>query len=111
MKLRFAVAALLILAGVESQAVFAQDAEERRPRFELGVGAWISQGETKWAHNASSIPGLGNPTSKLTYKDVGTNVFEVTGRLWVTPTWFGRLNVGVAGIGGGRLTDDDFLAL
>ena len=101
------------LAAVpDRQVLFAQDAvEERRPRVELGVGAWISTGETKWAHNASSIPGLGNPTSKLTYKDVGTNVFEVTGRLWVTPTWFGRLNVGVAGIGGGRLTDDDFLAV
>ncbi len=111
MKLRFAVAALLILAGVESQAVFAQDAEERRPRFELGLGAWISTGETKWAHNASSIPGLGNPTSKLTYEDTGTNVFELTAKLWITPKWFGRLTGGYAGIGGGRLTDDDYLAV
>lgn len=111
MKLRFAVAALLMLAGVESQAVFAQDTEERRPRFELGLGAWISTGETKWAHNASSIPGLGDPTSKLTYQDVGTNVFEVTAKLWITPKWFGRLTGGYAGIGGGRLTDDDYLAV
>ena len=100
---------LALAAALERQSLFAQDAvEERRPRVELGVGSWISTGETKWAHNASSIPGLGNPTSKLTYKDVGTNVFEVTGRLWVTPKWFGRLNVGYAGIGGGRLTDDDY---
>ena len=111
MKLRFAVAALLLLAGVESQAVFAQDAEERRPRFELGLGAWISTGETKWAHNASSIHGLGNPTSKLTYEDTGTNVFELTAKLWITPKWFGRLTGGYAGIGGGRLTDDDYLAV
>ena len=111
MKLRFAVAALLMLAVVESQAVFAQDTEERRPRFELGLGAWISTGETKWAHNASSIPGLGDPTSKLTYQDVGTNVFEVTAKLWITPKWFGRLTGGYAGIGGGRLTDDDYLAV
>ena len=41
MKLRIAVAALLMLAGVESQAVFAQDAEERRSRLELGVGGWV----------------------------------------------------------------------
>ena len=68
-------------------------------------------GETKWAHNASSIPGLGNPTSKLTYEDTGTNVFELTARLWVTPKWFGRLTGGFAGIGGGRLTDDDYLAV
>jgi hypothetical protein len=51
---------------------------------------------------------LGNPTSKLTYKDVGTNVIELTGKVWVTPRLFGRLNVGVAGIGGGRFTDDDY---
>lgn len=116
MRGRIAVAAclraVLLLATFESQAVFAEDGtEERRPKFELGIGAWISTGETKWAHNASEIPGLANPTSKLTYKDVGTNVLEVTGRLWVTPKWFGRLNVGFAGIGGGRLTDDDYLAV
>lgn len=116
MRLRIAVAvclrAFLLLAVVESQPVFAEEGTgERRPRFELGLGAWISTGETKWAHNASSIPGLGNPTSKLTYKDVGTNVAEITGRLWVTPKWFGRLNVGFANIGGGRLTDDDYLAV
>ena len=111
MKLRIAVAALLMLAGVESQSVLAQDMEERRPKFELGIGAWISTGETKWAHNASSIPGLGNPTSKLTYDDVGTNVFEVTAKLWFTPKWFGQLTGGYAGIGGGRLTDDDYLAV
>lgn len=112
MKLRIAVAALLMLAGVESQAVFAQDSEERRSRLELGVGGWVmTQGETKWAHNASSIPGLGDPTSKLTYKDVGTNIFELTARLWVTPKWFGRLTGGFGAIGGGRLTDDDYLAV
>ena len=26
----------------------------------------------------------------------------------MTPRWYGRLNVGYAGIGGGRLTDDDY---
>jgi hypothetical protein len=81
---------------------------ESRPKFDLAIGTWISTGNTHWAHNASSIAGLGNPTSKLTYKDVGTNVIEVTGKFWVTPKWFGRLNVGFAGIGGGRLTDDDY---
>ena len=81
---------------------------ESRPRFDFAIGTWISTGDTRWAHNASSMAGLGNPTSKLTYKDVGTNVIELTGKVWVTPKWFCRLNVGVAGIGGGRLTDDDY---
>ena len=115
MRLRSAIPACLtvtaLIMACYVQAAFAQDApEERRPKFELGVGAWISTGETKWAHDASSIPLLGNPSSKLTYKDVGTNIAEITGRLWVTPKWFGRLNVGFANVGGGRLTDDDYLA-
>jgi hypothetical protein len=46
----------------------------------------------------------------LTYKDVGTNVIDLTGTYWVRPQLFGRLNIGFAGIGGGRLTDDDYLA-
>jgi hypothetical protein len=91
------------------QIAAAQDSiTESRPKFDLAIGTWISTGNTHWAHDASSIAGLGNPTSKLTYKDVGTNVIEVTGKVWVTPKWFGRLNVGFAGIGGGRLTDDDY---
>jgi hypothetical protein len=85
--------------------------EEPRQRFEIAAGTWISSGETRWAHNASSSsPLLGNPTSKLTHKDVATNVFDLAGTYWFRPRLFGRLNIGVAGIGGGRLTDDDYLA-
>ncbi len=83
-------------------------AQESWPRVELSAGTWISVGDTRWAHNASSDPRLGNPTSKLTYKDVGTNVIDLTGKFWFAPRVFGRLNGGFAGIGGGRLTDDDF---
>lgn len=91
------------------QFAAAQDSNtESRPRFDLAIGTWISTGNTEWAHDASSTPGLGNPTSKLTYKDVGTNVVELTGKGWFTSRWFGRLNGGGAAIGGGRLTDDDF---
>ena len=85
-----------------------EPAEEQRPRVELSVGTWLSVGDTRWAHDASSVPGLGNPTSKLTYKDVGTNVIDLTGKVWFLPRVFGRLNFGYAGIGGGRLTDDDY---
>lgn len=96
-----AIATVSVSAG-EEQVL------ESRPKVELSAGTWISVGDTQWAHNASSVPGFGNPTSKLTYKDVGTNVIELTGKAWVAPKWFGRLNVGYAGIGGGRLTDDDY---
>jgi hypothetical protein len=95
-----------------AQEASAQDpTTESRPKFDIAIGTWISTGDTRWAHNASSSsPLLGNPSSKLIYKDVGTNVFDVAGTLWFTPRWFGRLNIGVAGIGGGRLTDYDYLA-
>lgn len=82
--------------------------QESRPRVELSAGTWISVGDTRWAHDASSVAGLGNPTSKLTYKDVGTNVIELTGKFWFVPMAFGRLNGGFADTGGGRLTDDDY---
>lgn len=91
------------------QNAAAQDPDTgSRPKFDIAVGTWISTGKTRWEHDASSIPGLGNPTSKLKYKDVGTNVIELTGTAWLTPRWFGRLNVGGASIGGGRLTDNDY---
>src|SRR4029077_17181084 len=99
---------ILGLACAVQIAAAQESITESRPRFDLAIGTWISTGNTHWAHNASSIAGFGNPTSKLTYKDVGTNVIELTGKVWVRPKWYGRLNVGFAGIGGGRLTDDDY---
>lgn len=81
---------------------------ESRPKIELSAGTWISVGDTRWAHNASSVPGFGNPTSQLTYKDAGSNVIDLTGKFWFSQRIFGRLNGGFADIGGGRLTDDDY---
>ena len=109
--LRWVTGSGLALCGIilSAQAAVAQEpVEESRQKFEFVIGTWISRGDTRWAHNASSVAGLGNPTSKLTYQDGGTNVIELTGKAWVTPKWFGRLNVGFAGIGGGKLTDDDY---
>ncbi len=79
-------------------------------RVELTLGTWISVGDTRWSHNASSQGLLGNPTSRLTYTDHSTNIAELTAKIYFRPHFFGRLQVGGAHIGGGRLTDDDFLA-
>ena len=35
-------------------------------------------------------------------------MIDLTAKVWVIPRVFGRLNFGYAGIGGGRLTDNDF---
>ena len=96
------------LAGTVQETAAQDPVTESRPKFDIAIGTWISTGYTRWAHNASSVAGFGDPTSQLTYEDVGANVIELTGTAWLTPRWFGRLNVGYAGIGGGRLTDNDY---
>lgn len=98
---------VLALGSGEAAEVF----QRSNVSVELGLSGWISQGETTWNHDASRVdPLLGNPTSKLTYKDVGTNVIEFSGKMKFARRWFVRANYGTAAIGGGRLTDDDFLA-
>lgn len=101
--------ALFATAAWASQAGAADPTPAKRVTVDIGVGTWISVGETRWSHNASAGSPLGNPTSRLTYDDHSTNIVELTAKVSVGPRWFGRLNIGGAKIGGGRLTDDDFL--
>jgi hypothetical protein len=78
---------------------------------EVGVTGWFTQGKTDWSHDASHLdPNLGNPSSKLKYEDVGTNVVELAGKVRFKNRLFLHANFGFAEIGGGRLTDDDFLS-
>jgi len=79
--------------------------------LDFGVTGWFSQGQTVWSQNASDLdPNLGNPTSRLTYKDVGTNVLELNGKVEFHNRIFLRGSFGFSAIGGGRLTDDDYLS-
>jgi hypothetical protein len=104
------LAVCLVSIFLTSAPGFAEDRPTgSRVKVDVGLGTWISTGETTWSHNASSIPPLGNPTSKLTYDDHSTNIVEFTAKISVGPRWFGRLNIGGASMGGGRFTDDDFL--
>lgn len=80
-------------------------------KFEAKLATWLSEGETRWSHNASGSSALlGNPTSELKYEDVGTNVVELGGTLTFRDRYFVRADYGFASIGGGRLTDDDYLS-
>lgn len=95
--------------------VLAADAPPAVPssiaRVDVGITGWFSQGETTWSHNANGLdPNLGNPTSKLKYKDTGTNVVELNARVDLRSRLFVRGVLGFGEIGGGRLTDDDFLS-
>ncbi|NGZ02405.1 MAG: hypothetical protein CV090_05070 [Nitrospira sp. WS238] len=105
----FLVLVILVLAPV-SRGLAEEVSPNKRFKVELGLGTWISVGDTRWSHDASTSFPLGNPTSRLIYTDHSVNVVEFTAKLSVGPRFFGRLNVGGAGIGGGRLVDDDFLS-
>jgi hypothetical protein len=80
-------------------------------QFEVRTGAWISEGNTRFSHNASvADPRFGNPTSRLEYQDTGTNVAEIGGTVTFRQRLFLRTDYGFGDIGGGRLTDDDFVS-
>jgi len=108
----FAVCACLLLQDVFLAVAEVGPAQSSSiARIDLGVTEWFSQGETNWSHNASGLdPNLGNPSSKLKYKDTGTNVTEIAGRVQLKNKMFVRGAFGYGSIGGGRLTDDDFLS-
>ena len=101
---------LLGLFALGSRGFAQESPSPSQNRVDLTLGTWISVGQARWSHNASSQGLLGNPTSRLTYADHSTNVVELTAKVYIKPRFFGRVQVGGAHIGGGRLTDEDFLA-
>ncbi|TKS60404.1 MAG: hypothetical protein EWM72_01443 [Nitrospira sp.] len=108
------VVALALLMAPAALA-WAQDGElQARPRVELSLRSWLfTAGETKWSHNASGLdPRLGNPTSKLTYKDNDTHIIELAGRVNVVRRWFVQGDVGFSvSFNRGLNVDDDFTAV
>lgn len=83
-------------------------------RVDVSLATWLSEGRTRWSHNASQAnPNFGNPTSELDYKDVGTTVTELGGKVSFpkrTFQYFLRGQVGYGAVGGGRLVDDDYVS-
>jgi len=103
------ISACVVASPAHAQGVEAPFTQ--RPKVEVALGAWISSGETRWAHNASGSSALfGNPTSKLIYQDHSTNIAELTVKVPIGSKLFGRINIGGASGGGGTLTDNDYLA-
>jgi hypothetical protein len=67
--------------------------------FTGGISGWLlSQGQTKWNHDFSS----------LTYKDDSTNIMELSGQATLSKRWFARGAFGYGIMGNGTLVDDDF---
>ncbi|SPP65458.1 omptin family outer membrane protease [Nitrospira lenta] len=107
-----------ILIGVSllSVPVFASAEEVEqaaRQRVELSLRSWMfTNGETKWSHDASGLDSrLGNPTSKLTYKDNNTQIMELGAKINLSRRWFLRGDVGFSvDFDRGKMTDDDYLS-
>lgn len=92
-------------------------AEELEPfskqRVELSLRSWMfTNGETTWSHNASGLDArLGNPTSKLIYKDNNTHIVELGAKLNLSNRWFMRGELGFSvDFDRGKMTDDDYLS-
>jgi outer membrane protease len=110
--------AALVLPGIVLAAAptvaWASDTEPARPRVELSIRSWLfTNGETKWSHNASGLdPQLGNPTSKLTYKDNNSHILELSGKVNFNNRWFAQVDGGFSvAFHRGTLTDDDYSAV
>lgn len=102
----FLAAAICVVAGAH-----AQNPPETASGLEIGVRYWISTGSTTSSHDASGFdPILGNPTSTLTYDNLGANTLELYARKGFAGDWFIKGNAGIGAIPNGRLVDQDFFA-
>ncbi|MGE0469560.1 MAG: hypothetical protein AB7L09_12350 [Nitrospira sp.] len=94
---------------------WAQDSEPYvKPRVELSLRSWLyTAGDTRWSHDASGLdPRLGDPTSKLAYKDNDTHIIELGGRLNFGRRGFLQAEGGFSvSFDRGLLVDDDFTAV
>ena len=112
---RSCVAILGVVVVVPCLSAQASEGEtESRPRVEMSLRSWMfTNGETKWSHNASGLdPRLGNPTSKLTYKDNNTHIMELAARVNLSRRWFIQGDFGFStSLDHGLLVDDDYTAV
>jgi Omptin family len=107
-----ALALFLLLAPVASS--WGQDAtRDVRPRVELSFRSWLfTAGETRWSHDASGLDStLGDPTSKLKYKDNDTHLVGLGAKVHLNRRLFLEGEFGLSvDFDRGSLIDDDYLA-
>jgi len=113
--LRVALYVCIGLSVLLSEQSYSEEIVKRSSlEVEVGLSTWISQGNTKWSHNASgpNFPNnlLGNPSSELDYKDVWSNVVELHGQVSLRNGLFFRGQFGYGGIDDGTLIDDDYVS-
>jgi len=107
-----AIVLLLLLAPVASS--WGQDSNlDVRPRVELSFRSWLfTAGETQWSHDASGLDStLGDPTSKLKYKDNDTHLVGLGAKVHLNRRLFLEGEFGLSvDFDRGALIDDDYLA-
>ena len=81
------------------------------PQWELGMRYWWSEGKTRFDINSTRVnPRLGNPTSTLTYDDIGASSLEFVFAVRNETRTFFKGFVGGGWLNGGSLDDEDYLA-
>lgn len=111
--IRACSAIALIFVLIPSIPSWGQDSEpQARPRVELSVRSWLfTAGETQWSHDASGLdPALGDPTSKLMYKDNDTHLVGLGAKVYLNRRLFldGEFGLSVD-FDRGNLIDEDYL--
>ena len=101
---------LLLFAPVASS--WGQDSNlDARPRVELSLRSWLfTAGETQWSHDASGLDStLGDPTSKLKYKDNDTHLVGIGAKVYLNRRLFldGEFGLSVD-FDRGNLIDEDY---
>jgi Omptin family len=104
------IALLLLFAPVASS--WGQDSNlDARPRLELSLRSWLfTAGETQWSHDASGLDStLGDPTSKLKYKDNDTHLVGLGAKVYLNRRLFldGEFGLSVD-FDRGNLIDEDY---
>lgn len=96
--------AFLLLVVVAFPAL----AQERG--LELGTRYWLSNGENRFAHNASAADParFGNPTSVLTYDELDARALELHWRAAFAGSWFFKGHFGLGELRDGSFDDEDY---
>jgi hypothetical protein len=98
-----------VFLSLQCAAAGALAQEPESGSLEVGVRYWVSSGQTRSSHDASGVdPILGNPTSTLSYDNLGAHSVELYGRKGLGESWFVKGNAGVGAVTHGRLVDQDF---
>lgn len=107
------VFALVVWISPTAQGWGQEPTPQPQPRVEVSLRSWLfTTGEAQWSHDASGLnPILGDPTSKLKYKDSDTHLVGLGAKVYLSRRLYldGEFGLSVD-FDRGSLIDDDYLA-